>query len=129
MAVDAMQIANALGRDTPDSNTIIQWSEWISDAIYLIGRRYDIALLDATDVDYVVKTSVVEHVRAWQPVVATQTSVTVDDGTVARTYTRDAGPLAIPDEMWALLGDDGPAAAFSITPYSTPDPAGDEAWS
>jgi hypothetical protein len=118
MSVTPYEIAVELGRTVPSGTTTeyAQWEQWISDALFLIGRRLgDVSALDQDTVDYVVRQAVAMHVR--RPDDATQVAVTVDDGSVSRTYRSSKGRVEIIDDWWALLSPaDTTGKAFSITP-------------
>jgi hypothetical protein len=117
MSVTAETIAIALGRTAPaaDSLEYEQWEMWISDALLLITARLgDPALLDQNKVDYVVREAVVSHIK--HPDDATQVSVSVDNGSVAKTYRTARGRITILDEWWELLSPKASSGAFSIIP-------------
>ena len=118
MAVTPGDIAVALGRTAPDpaSADYLQWELWISDALMLIEARLgDPALLDQAILDYVVREAVVAQVR--RPDDATQVAVSVDDGSVSRTYRSSAGRVSIIQAWWDLLSPpDTSSGAFSIRP-------------
>lgn len=119
MAVTPENIAVELGRATPapSSTEFAQWEQWIADALYLIRKRPGLVFadLDPEDVDYVVRQAVAAHVR--RPDDATQVSVSVDDGSVAKTYRSSRGRVEILDEWWALLTPaETRTRAFSIRP-------------
>lgn len=118
MTVTPDNIAVELGRTAPDpaSTEYAQWELWIADALFLIGRRLgDVTLLDQPTLDYVVRQAVAAHVR--KPDDATQVAVTVDDGSVSRTYRSSRGRVEIIDDWWNLLAPtDTTSKAFSITP-------------
>src|SRR5690606_30023676 len=105
MAVTPADIAVELGRTTPESTSTeyAQWEQWIADALYLIGKRPGLVVadLDPDDVDYVVRQAVSAHVR--RPDDATQVAVSVDDGSVSKTYRSSKGRVEIIDDWWALL--------------------------
>lgn len=119
MAVTPTDIAVELGRTAPDSSSTeyVQWEQWISDALFLIGKRLgEVAALDQPTVDYVVRQAVAAHVR--RPDDATQVTVGVDDGNVSKTYRSARGRVEIVDDWWALLAPtDTTGKAFSISPY------------
>lgn len=118
MAVTPDDIAVELGRTAPDpsSTEFAQWELWIADALMLISARLgDVTLLDQDRLDYVVRQAVAAHVR--RPDDATQVAVSVDDGSVSRTYRSSRGRVEIIDEWWSLLSPaDSTARAFSISP-------------
>lgn len=118
MSVVPEDIAVALGRTTPDSNSpeYAQWEMWISDALLLIEARLgDLTELDETKLDYVVREAVVAHVR--KPDDATQVEVAIDDGRASRTYKSSTGRVTIIDAWWDLLKPtDTTGGAFSIRP-------------
>lgn len=124
MAVTPSNIAVELGRTAPDSASAeyAQWELWIADALMLIGARLgDVSLLDQDRLDYVVRLAVAAHVR--RPDDATQVAVSVDDGSVSRTYRTSRGRVEIIDDWWALLSPtDTTGKAFSITPSRSNSP-------
>ena len=120
MAVTPETIAVALGRTTPESGSLAyeQWLMWIDDALMLINaRKTELAVttdLDANTLDYVVREAVAAHVR--RPDDATQVTVSVDDGSMSKTYRSGRGRVEILDEWWALLGLTPPTGgAFSVS--------------
>lgn len=130
MAVTPATIAVALGRTAPDvgSAEYEQWEMWISDARMLIEARLvgensdqvaSLDELDQTKLDYVVREAVTAQVR--RPDDSTQVAVSVDDGSVSKTYRSGAGRVTIRDEWWALLAPDSDysTGAFSIRPYGS----------
>ena len=126
MAVTVDTIAVALGRTAPDAGTPerAQWEMWIADAVRAIDRRaarlgVDPAMLEAEDVDYVVREAVTDHIR--HPDDATQVAVSVDDGSVSRTYKTSRGRVTIIDEWWDLLFPSAPSRrAFEIDTMPNP---------
>ena len=122
MAVTPSDVAIELGRPSPSGDELLRLQSWISQALYLIGRRLgDVALLNPVDVDYVVLQAVAQHAR--HPGNETQVTVAVDDASTSRTYRSGSGMVAILDEWWTLLDPDlGDSGAFTVTPYSEPDP-------
>lgn len=118
MSVTPDDIAVELGRTAPDGDSVeyAQWELWIADALFLIGRRLgDVSELDQPTLDYVVRQAVAAHVK--RPDDSTQVAVTVDDGSVSRTYRSSRGRVEIIDDWWALLSPtDTTGKAFSITP-------------
>lgn len=126
MAVTPAEIAVELGRATPaaDSLVYVQWEQWIADALFLIRKRPGLVFadLDPEDVDYVVRQAVTAHVR--QPEDATQVAISVDDGSVSKSYSSSRGRITILDEWWELLSPDTetPRSAFSIRPSGSANP-------
>ena len=118
MAVTPADIAVELGRTAPESTDAeyAQWELWIADARMLISARLgDLTALDQERLDYVVRQAVSAHVK--RPDDATQVAVSVDDGSVSRTYRSSRGRVEIIDDWWALLAPaDTTGKAFSITP-------------
>lgn len=121
MAVTPAIIAVKLGRAAPESGSITeqQWQMDIDDAMMLIENRaeeldFDLDTISEMKIDYVVREAVAAYIK--RPDDATQVSVTVDDGTTARTYQSGKGRITILDEWWKLLGlvDTGETGAFSI---------------
>ena len=111
------EIAVALGRTAPATGSAeyAQWVMWIDDALLLIEARLgDPFDLDAAKLAYVVRESVVAQIR--RPDDATQVAVSVDDGSVSRTYRSSSGRVQIRDEWWDLLDPDagGEGKAFGI---------------
>lgn len=123
-------IAVELGRAAPDPGTATyqQWSQWISDALLLIKNRLgDPALLDQETLDYVVRQAVKAQVQ--RPDDATQVSISVDDGNVARTYSSGSGGVFIKDQWWALLDPDlNDSAVGSTRLYGEPDTLEPDVW-
>lgn len=118
MTVTPETIAVALGRPAPEVGTpeYEQWQMWIDDALMLIEARLgDLTELDQAKLDYVVREAVVAHVQ--RPDDSTQVAVTVDDGSVSKTYRSSAGRVTIRDEWWELLAPSGKRGrAFSFRP-------------
>lgn len=112
-------IAVALGQAAPDSGSITEqrYYMWIQDAVMLIERRRDsideTLVLDQAVLDYVIREAVTTH--AQRPDDATQVSVSLDDGSMSKTYRSAKGRVTILDDWWSLLGliDQG-GGAYSI---------------
>lgn len=114
-------IAVALGRPSPAQGTaqFDQWAMWIADANRAVERRAErlginLFSLDAVDVDYVVRQSVVEMVR--NPEAVSTVDVRIDDGSVSKRYATSQGRVTILDDWWDLLGLSEASEAFSIRP-------------
>lgn len=92
------------------------WLGWAEAAIE--ARMGDLSALDLEALRMVLVEAVTARLRAPEPLA--QTSVTVDDATVSKTYRRSTGLIEILPEWWAALGwvDSG---AFTVTPHSEPD--------
>lgn len=89
---------------TPAEDSLIgkAWTMWIADAQRQIRSRLgDLDNLDQDNLDYVVREAVAAKAR--QPDGVTQVSMTVDDGSVSKTYSRSTGLVTITDDWWALL--------------------------
>lgn len=119
MGVTPADIAKTLEQDAPDSgsNTFKAWTQWITDALTVIGARLgDLNAVDQAVLDFVVREAVAEKVR--NPEGVKQTTVAIDDGSVSRTHTSGTGHITIYDEWWAMLTptkvDD--RGAFTIRP-------------
>lgn len=119
MAVTVENIAVALGRPTPTGEQSAQWTYWIGQALRIIHARsvrlgVDPDSLDEETLDSVVVRAVVAMVR--NPDDATQVSVSVDDGNMARTYRSSDGEVSIKDRWWDELGllEASGTEAFSI---------------
>lgn len=121
MTVTPAMIAVKLGRAAPEPGSITeqQWDMDIDDALMLIQNRaeeldVDMSTISEVKLDYVVREAVAAYIK--RPDDATQVSVTVDDGTTARTYQSGKGRIDIIDEWWTLLGltDPDDSGAFSI---------------
>lgn len=119
-------IAVALGQAAPASGSVTEsrYLMWIADALMLIQLRYnslddDTLVVDSALLDYVIREAVVAH--AQRPDSSTQVSTSVDDSTVAKTYSTSRGRVAILDEWWTLLGlaSASGSGAFSFRPYGT----------
>ena len=104
--VDPATIATALGQATPTGPTSAQWQMWIDDALMLIQARVDsitpTPTVDQTVLDYVIREAVVAQAR--RPDDSTQVTVSVDDGSVSRSYRSGNGRVTILGEWWAMLG-------------------------
>ena len=111
--VDPATIATALGQATPTGPTAGQWQMWIDDALMLIQARVDsitpTPTVDQARLDYVIREAVVAQVR--RPDDSTQVTVSVDDGSVSKTYRSGAGRVSILDDWWNLLGLGGATSA------------------
>lgn len=121
MTVTPAIIAVKLGRTAPESGSIMeqQWQMDIDDALMLIESRADELEIDFDSIsemklDYVVREAVSAYIK--RPDDATQISVSIDDGTTARTYQSGKGRIDILDEWWKMLGliDPDESGAFSI---------------
>lgn len=119
--VTPAMLAVALGQAAPEPASVTeqQWELWINDALMLIEARG--ALLGIEDVepaklDYVIRESVVDHIR--RPDDATQVTIAVDDGSSSRSYKSGNGRVTIRDEWWTLLGLVESSGAFSIDAVS-----------
>ena len=119
-------IAVALGLAAPDSGSVTEarYNLWIEDALMLVQVRYDLMgdetiVVDQARLDYVIREAVAAH--AARPDASTQVSVSVDDASVAKTYSTGKGRVSILDEWWTLLGlvTTSGSGAFSIRPYGT----------
>lgn len=119
MTVTPDKIAVAMGLAAPEPGSIQwqQWSLWIDDATMLVETRaeqldIDPVTIDEAKFDYVVRESVVAHIK--KPDDATQVSVQVDDGMTSKSYRSGKGRVTILDEWWSLLGLTDPSGAFAI---------------
>ena len=115
MTVLTYEIATALSREAPvpGSTEDRQWLMWISDAEMLIRARLgDLTALDQDVLAYVVREAVVAQIR--RPDDATQVAVSVDDGSVQRSYRTARGRVTIIDEWWALLSPVKAAKAYMV---------------
>lgn len=129
MAVTPDVIAVALGRTAPlgDTPEYEQWMMWVSDALMLIEARLgDPAALDQAKLDYVVREAVVAQVR--RPDDATQVAISVDDGSVSRTYRTSSGRVEIRDEWWALLSPDNGESGKAFSVDTSPIVTNGHAW-
>lgn len=110
MTVTISDIETALGR-TLSSTEQAQATQWISDALLLIGARLgDTTLLDQTNLDYVVREAVVARFRnpdGYQ-------SETIDDYTYR--LPNETRRITILPEWWDLLSPDKVSGAFSTRP-------------
>jgi hypothetical protein len=119
-------IAVALGLAAPASGSITEarYNLWIADALMLVQIRYDsleddTVVVDQDRLDYVIREAVVAH--AQRPDSSTQVSTSVDDATVAKTFSTGKGRVSILDEWWTMLGltTTSGSGAFSFRPYGT----------
>lgn len=123
MSVTPNMIAVALGQAAPVPGSIQeqQWDLWISDAEMLIeARRLSVdpdLVIDEAKLDYVVRESVVSHVR--KPDDATQVTVSVDDGSTSKSYKSGKGRVTILDEWWLFLGLTETNGAFAVDMVGT----------
>ena len=125
-------VAVNLGRPLSAAETL-QAEQWIAWAEATIargpagqpGRNLD--ELDASTIWMVVVESVSRRLRMPDPV--SQQTVSVDDATVTRTYTRASGLIEILPHEWEALGwAPTGAGAFTVTPYGAPDVGVVDAW-
>lgn len=119
MSVTTAMLAVALGQTAPVAGSVTdqQWQMWIADAEMLIANRatqlsVDLGTIDQAKIDYVVRESVVAHIK--KPDDATQVTISVDDGSSSKSYRSGKGRVTILDEWWLLLGLTDPDGAFSI---------------
>lgn len=118
MSVTTQMLAVALGQTAPEPGSIQdqQWELWISDAEMLVeARRLAVAptlVIDEAKLDYVVRESVVAHIK--KPDDATQVSVSVDDGSTSKSYRSGKGRVTILDEWWLFLGLTETSGAYSV---------------
>lgn len=127
--IDTTQIAVALGRDiqtVPDA-TRLQWQMWIDDAALTIefgdgvhSGLGDLALLNQSQLDYVIREAVTAKVK--RPDDATQVDISVDDGRVSKIYQTGTGTVYIRPEWWKRLDPDVnvDSQAFSTRPGFEP---------
>src|SRR5690348_10331589 len=115
MAVTVSDIETALGR-TLTASEQAQATQWISDALMLIGARLgDTALLDQAVLDYVVREAVVARFRnpdGYQ-------SETIDDYTYR--LPNETRRITILPEWWDLLSPATQSGAFSTRPTFVDD--------
>lgn len=137
MTVTPALIAVALSRTAPLDTTpeYEQWEMWIGDALMLIearlvgtgaGQVASLAELDQAKLDYVVREAVVAQVR--RPDDATQVAISVDDGSVSRTYRTSAGRVEIRDEWWELLSPDSGESGKAFSVDTAPIVTNGHAW-
>jgi hypothetical protein len=126
MAVTPAMLAVALGQAAPEPGSITeqQWTMWVDDAYMLIeDRQVEVGKTDQIDeakLDYVVRQSVVSHIK--KPDDATQVTVSVDDASTSRTYQSGKGRVSVSD-WWAFLGLTGEqGGAFSIDMVASTSP-------
>lgn len=117
MAVTYHDVATTLLRTPPDpaSTDARAWTMWIEDARRQIRRRFDLDALDQDDLDFVVREAVAAKAR--RPGSERQVSISVDDGSVSRTYETGTGQVTILQEWWDLLTPDtDESGAWTINP-------------
>lgn len=109
MTVAITDIETALGRTLTDSEQA-QANQWISDALMLVEVRLgDLAELNQSALDYVVREAVVARFRnpdGYQ-------SESIDDYTYR--HGAETRRVTILSEWWALLSPN--SEAFTISPY------------
>lgn len=134
MAASVDEIGLTLGIPSPTSDQIALWGMWVADAGRQVVRwaaqsGYQYAALDQTEVDAVVRETVVAWARAGDG--ATEVSVSVDDGQVTRKYPRATERL-VPSWLWSRLvpvDASGGVGAFTITPrFESGYAPGSERW-
>lgn len=108
-------VAANLGRPLSEVE-IAQVTLWIGWAERAIARRLTLAALVPEDLRMVLTEAVTARLRSPEPL--TRIDVSVDDGSMSKTYARSSGLIEILPEWWELLGWVDPSArkAFSITP-------------
>lgn len=128
MSVLPTDVGVELGVAAPSALAVQQYQSWIDQALYLIGKRLDMSILDTDDVDYVVLQAVVLHAR--HPGNEVQMSTSVDDGSVSRTFRSGAGRVTIPDDLWAILDPDlsGTSGVGSFRMHGQPDEFAPGVW-
>ena len=110
-----------LGRTNLTAAETVRTQLLIDEAVFLIGKR--IAEADQDTLDYVVRKAVVAAVDAPTEPGLVQTSVTVDDATVAKRYDVAPKSVEITDDMWEMLLTPRVRehhGAFSIRPHYVP---------
>lgn len=120
MTVSISDIGTALGR-TLTTSEADQVNQWIGDARMLIGARLgDLALLDQSALDYVVREAVVARLRNPEGF----QSESIDDYTYRHGV--ETRRVTILPEWWELLSPMTNSGAFSTRPTfeadATPDP-------
>lgn len=126
MAVTANDVAVELGRPTPLSQVESdQLSSWIDRVERMIQRRatrlgVEWSEIDLDVLDDVVLLAVAQHAR--NPDGVEYYDVSVDDAREMRRYRSGAGELTITDLWWSWLFPGSASGAFSVRPYSAPDP-------
>jgi hypothetical protein len=126
MAVTPAMLAVALGQAAPEPGSITeqQWNLWIDDALMLIEVRQErlgiTAPIDEAKLDYVVRESVVQHIK--KPDDATQVTVSIDDASSSRSYQSGKGRVSIADEWWTLLGLVDSKGAYVIDTVASSSP-------
>lgn len=129
MTTTPADVAVELRRPVPAAGSAeyAQWEMWIADARMLISDRLgDLAALNQTKLDYVVRQAVAARARRPDPE-ATQVAVTMGQRTISKRYERSG--IVIISEWWALLDPDtGSGSAFGVQPYAEPDTATTTMW-
>ena len=121
MTVTLTDVATTLLLEPPvaDSITGRAWAMWIEDAYRQIRTRFGARYtdLDTGNVDYVVREAVALKVKRPNP--ETNISISVDDGSVSKTYEKGAGQVTIIDDWWDLLTpDELDTGAWTINPVA-----------
>jgi hypothetical protein len=115
MTVDVSDIETALGR-TLSGTESAQATQWLDDALLIIGARLgDVALLDQSRLDYVVREAVVARFRNPEGF----QSESIDDYTYR--YGTETRRVTILPEWWELLSPARESGAFSTRPTFEPD--------
>lgn len=118
-------VAVHLGRPLSSSETsqFALWISWLEGDI--LRRIPDVAIDPA-----IANRAIVQSIAAYldNPTSATQIQVSVDDGSITRTYSSASGRVEILPALWADLGYLEGGGAFSVTPYGAPDTVISDAW-
>lgn len=117
MAVTYETVAISLGRTvTLGSAEEQQITQWIADALLLIGHRLgDTSLLNQDVLDYVVREAVVTRARNPEGM----QSETIDDYTYR--LPSETRRVTILDEWWNMLDPDAGSGAWAVRPSFEPD--------
>jgi hypothetical protein len=89
-----------------------RWADWTLTIIE--NRLGDLTALNQDTLRMVVTEVVADRIK--RPEKETQTSVTIDNGTVNRTYSPGGGRITITDDQWRLLSPAKTGRAFTIAP-------------
>ena len=116
MTITARDVEINLGRllSPSENQQVGQWIAWAEATI--AARMGNLDALDQDALGMVITEAVTARVRNPEPV--SQSTISVDDGSVSKTYRRSSGLIEILPEWWTALGWVEPATAFSTRPRS-----------
>lgn len=115
----ASDVATNIGRPLTTNETAQAdlWISWAEAAIQ--ARMGDLSALEPNTLQMVLVEAVTARLRRPEPL--SQTSVTVDDATVSKTFQRSTGLIEILPQWWQALGWVDDPGAFDVMLAGEPD--------